>query len=556
MTNIDVAALLEKIADLLQIKNENPYKIRAYRKAAQTIYRLDQDLNEMYREDKIGEIPGVGKAVKAKIQEILEKGSCDLYDSLMEEVPTGLLDMLNIPGVGHKTVQSIYENLGIDNLNDLLKAAEQKKIRDVPGLGAKTEQNIINGIEMFHQQGNKVLLGLALPLGEAFLDYLLSFDEVVYASLAGSLRRHCPLVGDVDILVASHNRQIIAELVGNYPEIQSITAQQEDHIAGYLSYHVPFEVIVVPPQEYYHSLVWTTGSKSHREALFAGRDRAALSGIESEEKVYRSMGLAYIPPELRENTGELKKALDEDLPTLTKLQDIRGDLHIHSNWSDGADKIQEIVEAARKLNYSYIAITDHSKSLAISGGLDEQRLSVQRRVIDALNREYTDIRILKGTEVDILKDGRLDFDDRVLKHLDIVIASVHSYFKLSREEQTERIIRVIQNEHVDIIGHLSGRLLNRRPGYELDMDRVLQAAAEHKKVLEINSHPNRLDIDENTARRARELGIKIAINSDAHHRGDLKLMRYGVYNARRAWLTPKDVINTWTIEEILDYFHR
>lgn len=553
MTNREIARTLDRIADLLQMQDENPFKIKAYRKAAHSIVHLDEDLHVYYQQDRIGDIPGVGKAVKAKIEEMIEKGSCQYYQRLISEVPEGVVDMLVIPGLGHKTVKLIYDHLGIDNLDDLLKAAEDRKIRTVPGLGGKTEYNIKKGMELLRQAGGRTTLGLALPIAEQFKTYIAESPAVTNISLVGSLRRGKPLVSDIDILVASDSFAEVKKRVKFYREIHQIVEEGEDFLAGLISFGIRFEVILVRPEIFYGALAWTTGSKEFRHRVWTDAACGDLVNLNSEEEAFQRQNLPFIPPELRENTGEIELAAQGKLPALVSHQDITGDLHIHSDWSDGGAKIQEIVDAARSLGYSYIAITDHSKSLPISGGLNEERLSLQGKVIDALNEGVENFHVFKGIEADILKDGRLDFSDQTLAELDVVIASVHSHFKLDPQQQTERIMQAIKNEHVDIIGHLTGRLLNRRSGYEIKLEPILEAAAKHRVALEINSHPDRLDVDESTARQARELGIKLAINSDAHHREDLHLIHYGVLNARRGWVTSADVLNTMDVSRLKKY---
>jgi DNA polymerase (family 10) len=556
MTNREVAQVLLKIADLLEIKDDNPFKIRAYRNAANTIFRLEENINDLHRLDRIGNIPGVGKAVKAKIEEMLETGKCQFYQRLLDEVPEGVLQMLSIPGVGHKTVRTIYDNLGIRSLKELEKAAKEHQIRELPGLGRKTEHNIIKGLEMLAKSAGKATLGLSMPIAEELKDYLLSLDTVSHASIVGSLRRGKPLVGDIDILVASDDFPAVYNKISSYPGIVSIDRAQPDCISGKLAYNIDFEVIVVGLDDYYPYLLWTTGSKAHRQEIFQNVDIKSLQGLLSEEQVYNQLGYPFIPAELRENTGEIEAAKDDKLPILIECQDLRGDLHIHSSWSDGAMKIEELKAACLELGYEYIAVTDHSKSLPISGGLNEERLSAQAKVVDALNSESEEITILKGIEADILKDGQIDFDDEVLNQLDIVVASIHSNFKLDKEKQTERIIQAIKEKSINIIGHLTGRLLNRRKGYEIDIEPILEAAEKNRVALEINSHPDRLDIDAEIARQAKEYGVKTAINSDAHHKADLHLIRYGVTNARRGWLEPEDVINTWEKDRLLDYLRK
>ncbi|MBO8158596.1 DNA polymerase/3'-5' exonuclease PolX [Thermosyntropha sp.] len=556
MTNRQVADILNRIADILQIKEENPFKIRAYRNAAQSIYYLDEDLRSLYKKDKIGDVPGVGRAVKGKIEELLEKGSMEYYENLLKEVPQGVLEMLSVPGIGHKMVKLIYEKTGIDNIDDLLKAAEEHRLREIPGIGEKTEENIKKGIEMLKKNRGKVNLGIALPLAEKFRDFLLEDERILAASVVGSLRRGKPLVNDIDILVAAEDYLAVHEKAEQFTEIKKINRKDKENVSGKLIFDIDFELIIVLPDDYYHSLVWTTGSKPHRAVLFSEIGRSSFRGAVSEKEIYEKLNMQFIPPELRENRGEIEKARLNELPVLVELGDIKGDLHVHSDWSDGAHEIMEMVRKAKEKGYSYMAVTDHSKSLPISGGLDEERLLAQGRVIDDLNLKIEDFKILKGIEVDILKDGSLDFSDEVLENLDIVVASVHSNFKMDKEKQTKRILNAIKSGKVNIIGHLTGRLLNRRSGYELDIDGILKTAARYNVALEINSHPERLDIDEETAFKAKEYGVKIAINSDAHNKEDLDLIRYGVINARRGWITPDDVINTWPYDKLVKFLKK
>ncbi|MGS0764793.1 DNA polymerase/3'-5' exonuclease PolX [Syntrophomonas curvata] len=550
MKNREVAAILARTADMLQIKGDNPYKIRAYRKAAESVYHLDEDIAILYEKGRLKNIPGIGDAVEAKIEEILKTGSCAYYDRLIREVPAGLLDMLAIPGLGHKSVKLIYDNLKTETLDELGEACKEGKIRNIPGLGVRTEENIIKGIEEIKQRGKKINLGIALPLARELLDYLQKSPLIETASVTGSVRRGKAQVSDIDLLLASNTPKAVHEYIKAFPAVSRTDYIEPDLVKGQLGREIAFEAIIVPPPDFYHSLVWTTGSKEHRKRIFAGFDRRDFEGSDSEAEVYYRLGMDFIAPELRENAGEIEAAIDGSLPKLVNAADIKGDLHVHSNWSDGSERIQDLAAAARSRGYQYIAITDHSRSLPISGGLTEERLQAQGKVIDALNNETDDFHILKGSEVDILKTGELDFSDPVLKDLDIVIASVHSHFKLEPRQQTERIIEAAKNENVDIIGHLTGRLLSRRSGYEIAVEEIIEVCARCNTALEINSHPDRLDIDENIARTAKEHGVKVAINSDAHHKKELDFINYGVITARRGWLEAKDILNALNRDEL------
>lgn len=551
MNNKEMAGLLERIADILQIKDENPFKIKAYRNAAVSIYHLDEDLQYLYKQNRLDQIPGVGKAVKEKIEEVIKTGTCLYYEQLCEEVPPGLMDMLAVPGMGHKTVRLIYEKLGVTTLGELYEVAQKHQLRDIPGMGAKSEEKIIKGIDFLRGMQDKITLGLVLPITRDLCNYLRASNAVLQVSPVGSVRRGKPLVSDLDILVASQDESAVRQWVKAYPDIRDIEQEENGHIAGSMLSRLAFEVIIVRPEEYAEMLFWTTGSKEHRSKVLGDEERQAVKGVHTEHDLYKYFNMQFIPPELRENLGEIEAARNSRLPDLLELRDIKGDLHVHTNWSDGSCSITEMAIAAQALNYEYLAITDHSRSLAISRGLSPERLQAQGAEIDRLNQRWDGFRILKGIEVDILKDGSLDLPDEVLQDLDIVIASIHSHFHLDKKEQTERLLRAMENPHVDIIGHLTGRLLNRRPAYELDVDYLLETAARSHTALEINSHPDRLDINEEIARKASDLGIKMAINSDAHHTNQLNLISFGVTTARRGWLEKNNLLNTLRLTELM-----
>lgn len=553
MTNLEVAQLLERIADLLQLSEENPFKIRAYRNAARSITGLEDDLHDLYTQKRLKEIPGVGKTVQAHIEEILETGASAYFRELTRQIPETALEMLAVPGLGPKMVIHLYRELGLDNLVDLQAAAEAGRLRQVPGLGAKTEARVLKGIESLRYSRGKFSIGQALPLAEGLVRHLKMRLPGVEVSIVGSLRRGKPLVSDIDILVGCLDYNRVEGMMNQVAGLD-IMEREPDRLAGYLPHRMPFEVILVNPREFAYQLFTSTGSKAHRARVLEGMT-AVPPSVSSEFQIYQDRGLSYIPPELREDRGEIEAARHQKLPELVELKDIKGDLHVHSNWSDGSENLIDLVAAALSRGYDYLAITDHSHSLPITGGLNRERLGLQAQVIQSLNQQPTGVRLLKGIECDVLKDGSLDFSDADLEELDIVVASIHSHFHLDRQAQTERLLRVIENPHVDIIGHLTGQMLGKRPGYEVDLDRILQAAARYRKVLEINSHPNRLDIDEVVARRAISMGIKIAINSDAHHKHELDLLHYGILTARRGWLQSCDVINTWSLEEVLAYIN-
>ncbi|MDA8234423.1 MAG: DNA polymerase/3'-5' exonuclease PolX [Clostridia bacterium] len=565
MHNVEIAWVFYEIADLLEIKEDNPFKPRAYRKAGRTIAKWDQPLSAL-KEDEIRAIPGVGAALAAKITELLKTGKCEYHQKLREEVPLGLLEVLAIPGLGAKTARTLYRKLGITTIDELEAAAKARKIRTLPGMGNKTEFAILHGIDMLRTGSGAAPVGVATAVGRNLAEFLAALPEVTQVSLAGSTRRMKEMIGDIDLVVASEKPVEVTGLFVKHPSVKEVSAHGENQVKAITWLGIQVDLLVVGPQEYWAALHHFTGSKEHNQRLQElagerglkiyeygvfpeGQDESLP--VNSEEDLYLALGLPYIPPELREDEGEIEAALEGTLPDLVSVEDIRGDLHLHSKWSDGVATIEEIVAAARQRGYEYIAITDHSKSLAIAGGLKEERLMEQHRYIDELNRGLEDFRVLRGIEVDILSDGRLDYGDELLSGMDVVIASIHSGFRQSREEMTKRMLSALKNPHVNILAHPTGRMLGRRDAYEVDLEKVFEAAAKYDKVLEINASPDRLDLNaENVRRAAKDYGLKIAVNTDAHHISKLEDMYFGIGTARRGWLEKKDVINTFTLEEL------
>lgn len=540
---------------MLRIKDDKSYKIKAYRRAALSIGQLDADINILYQNDQLYDIAGVGSTLKRMIEEIVETGSCKDYEDLVSEMGEGILEMLSLPGLGHKAIRTLYNELDINSVDDLKQAAEEKRIRNLSGMGSKTEDNILQSIHVFYNQNKKYTLVEIRPEADNLLGYLQSCEQVENACCVGSIRRGKTLISDIDILVSAHDEQGIRRKIKQYSDVQNIYTEKRGHIAGVLHSGVPFELIIVTPEEYYGRLVWTTGSKSHRSHLFGEFKPEDFIGAKAEEEIYHQLGLPFISPELREDNGEFEAAEEDMLPSLVSAEDLQGDLHVHSSYSDGSNNLLEIAEEAKQRGYSYVAVTDHFKSLHIVNGLDESRLGTQGNEIDKLNKQWSDFKLLKGIEVDILKNGTLDVEDRALRELDVVIASIHSYFKLDREKQTDRFIEAIKTEQVDILGHLTGRLLKKRKSNALDVERVLQEAVNYGVALEINADPVRMDIDEEFCRKAKEYGVKTSINSDAHDRDNLNNVQYGLLNARRGWLEKDDVINSKPIKELLDWLH-
>lgn len=566
MKNFEVAFIFSDIADILEIKGENFFKVRAYRKAAHVISNLPADLQDIVKEGCLEEIEGIGKALSGKIREILSTGTCRFYEDLKKEFPRGLVAMLRIPGLGAKKIKIIYDALHISSIDELEQAAISHRLRALPGMGVKTEQAVLKGIKMLRGEAGKTLLSTGLALAEDMVSMLKTMPEVEEIDIAGSLRRRKELIGDIDILASSNKPDDVIEGFLRLPGVNEILARGSTKASVRLDLGIQADLRVVEPRFFHCALQYLTGSKEHNAKLRSIFQQKGFKlneyGIyeekngevfypESETEIYNFLKMQYIVPELREDRGELEAAMEGRLPVLLERQDIKGDLHVHTDWSDGNNSIEAIVAAAKSMGYEYIAITDHSKSLKIAGGLDEKRLREQMEVIKKLNSEIEGLRILSGIEVDILSNEIMDFDDEILSKLDVVVASIHSGFKQDREKLTRRIIAACENPHVDIIAHPTGRMLGKRDPYDVDMDLVLKAAARTNTILEINSSPDRLDLDDMMARRAKDMGVKIAINTDAHEKEGLKDMRFGVWNARRAWLEKDDVVNTRPLDTLI-----
>jgi len=564
MTNREVAEILRQIADMLEIKGEVIYKAMAYRRAADNILNLGRDINEVWREGKLREIPGVGKSLAERLDELLRTGRLEYYEQLKEEIPPGVVAMLAIPDVGPKTAKLLFEKLGLTSVAEVERAAREGKLRTLPGLGEKSERKILAGIEALHRRSERIPLGTAWPVAQEILAALRQVRGVVQAEAAGSLRRMRATVGDIDLLVASADPEPVMDRFVSLPLVAEVSLRGPTKCTVILQNGLQVDLRVLPPERYGSLLQYFTGSKDHNVALRELALKLGLSLSEygfkrdgeeifcpREEDVYHTLGLEWIPPELRENRGEIEAAGRGQLPNLVELGDILGDLHVHTNWSDGAASLEEMARAARARGYRYLVISDHTKSLGVARGLTPERLRQQRAEIERLNATFDDFRLLQGAEVEIKADGSLDFPDEVLAELDVVVASVHSGLRQERERITARLVSAMRNPHVDIIGHPSGRILGQREASAVDMDELLRVAAETGTCLEVNAQPDRLDLDDVYIRRAIEMGVKLAINTDAHGVGGLDVMRYGVATARRGWAEAKDVINTWPLEELL-----
>jgi len=568
MTNQQIANTFEKIADLLEIKGENIYKILAYRKAADNLNNLSRDVNEIWKEGKLTELDGVGKAIAEKIDELLSTGHLSFLEKLEGEVPPSLTELLQVPDLGPKKIALFWKQLGITNIVELDKAAREGKLQSLPGMGEKSEAKIIAGIEALGRRSKRVSLGRAWPFTQELLGYLRQIPGVNAVELGGSLRRMRSTVGDIDILASAKDSSRVMEAFISRNDVRRVLGKGETKASVEFNHGLQAQLWVHPPEHWGTALIYATGSKDHNVRLreYAIKQGFSLSehslkredGSEvfcaDEAEVYKILGLPWIAPELREDRGEVQAAALGKLPNLIVLKDIVAELHSHSTWSDGKLSIREMAEAAYQHGYKLLSITDHTNSLGITQGMSPVDAKEQRKEIDAINKDLGDrIYILQGAEVEIKSDGKLDFSDEVLADLDIVFASLHSGLRQPREKITERLISAMHNPHVDVIGHPTGRLYPDREPSDLDMDAVLKAAVDTGVALEINAHPARLDLDDLHARRAIELGVRLSINTDAHNDSDMDLMHFGVSTARRAWVEAEDVINTWSPKKILDW---
>lgn len=568
MSNREIADVFYTIADLLEVKGEVIYKILAYRKAADNLVNLSQDVEDLWKEGKLTTIPGVGKAIAEKIEEYLSTGKLEFLEKLKAEVPPSLVEVLRVPDVGPKKAALFWRELGITNMTELEAAARAGKLRTLPGMGEKSEARILAGVEAVSRRSTRIPLGMAWPFAMRILERLREVPGVVAAEAGGSLRRMRATVGDLDLLAAAADSGPVMDAFTSHPEVLKVLARGDTKASVEFRNGMRAQLWVHPPERFGTALVYGTGSKDHNVRLreLALKKKLSLSdqpflkedGSEilcaTEEEVYEILGLPWIPPELREDRGEIKAARAGKLPRLIEVGDIRAALHAHSTWSDGKLSIKEMALAARERGMRLLAITDHSGSLGVAGGLSIEDLKKQRQEIDAVQKELGDsIILLQGSEVEIRANGSLDFPPEVLAELDIVIASLHTSLRQPRQQVTERLLNAIHSPHVDIIGHPTGRMIPNREGADLDMDAVFAAAVESGLSLEINAHPARLDLDDIHSRRAVELKVPLSINTDAHSAADLDLLHFGVATARRGWVEPQDVINTWEPYRILEW---
>jgi DNA polymerase (family 10) len=571
MDNAAVARLFEEIAEILELKGENVFKIRAYEKAARIIEGLPEPVESYIRRGDLEAIPGIGKGISEKIREYFESGFISFHRELLDDFPPQLLAMLRVPGLGPRKVAFLHGEAGISSIEDLEQAAREGKIRALAGFGSKTEENILRGLAVLKERGGRISLGLALPLARSIVEEMARVPGVRAICEAGSLRRRREDIGDMDILIASANPVPVMEAFARLPIVSEVLALGDTRASVITHQGLQADLRVVPPESYGAALQYFTGSRQHNIIL---RRRAEEMGLKineygvfttregvrtaasTEEEVYRAVGLPLIPPEIRETGEEIAAADNGALPDLADIGDILGDLHAHTDLSDGVNSIEEMAEGARKLGYSYLALTDHSVSLKVAGGLSQERLLQKKKRIEELNAGWNDFRLLYGAEVDIMPDGSLDYPDEILRDMDLVIASVHSHFRQEKAVMTARLIRALRNPHVDIIAHPSGRLIGHREESMVDWEEFFREAAGTRTALEINSYPDRLDLNDLRARRAVQFGIPLAVNTDAHSIRHLDWMAYGVAVARRGWVEKSSILNTRSLSDLLSWLKR
>ncbi|MFO8055258.1 MAG: DNA polymerase/3'-5' exonuclease PolX [Bacteroidales bacterium] len=556
--NKDIAEIFNKIANLLEIKGANQFRVRAYRDAARTMENLSKTAADMVKQDEdLSELPGIGKDLADKVETIVETGTHPLLEDLKKEIPEELSRLMRLKGMGPKKIKALFNTLGVKTADDLRKAAETHKIKEISGFGEVTEKNILEELDRWQGEQKRSRLSVADQMIKPYFEYLKGVKKVKSLEIVGSYRRRKETVGDIDILATCKRGCNIMEHFTAYEDVGKVLSKGKTRSTVILKSGLQVDLRVVSQVAFGAAMHYFTGSKAHNIAcrkiavnkkfklneygLFKGDNRIAGR---TEKEVYAKLNLPYIQPELRENRGEIEAGQKGKLPELIALDDLRGDLHVHTKATDGRNSLEEIAEAAQKKGYEYLAITDHSKKVSVARGLDVKRLRKQIEEINRLQDKFKDIRILKSIEVDILKNGSLDLPDDVLKELDLTVCSVHYNLNLSREKQTERILKAMDNPYMNILGHPSGRMINKREPLELDMEKIMQAAAERNICFEINSDPDRLDLNDVYCKLGKEIGIKMVISTDAHSVENLDLIRFGISQARRGWLEKDDVLNT------------
>lgn len=570
MKNQEIARIFNEIADILEIKGDNPFRIRAYRRAAQNIDGLPRDVATLSQEELLS-IPGIGADLAGKIREYISTGKIVSCEELKRKIPEGLTLLLTVPGLGPKTANLLYERLKVKSIEELERLARDHKLAGLPGIKEKTEENILKGIEMLKRGKDRLPIGRVLPLARDIIEQLKERAPTDKLSLAGSLRRWKDTIKDIDILATSKEPEKVMNVFVKLPMVKEVLMKGPTKSSVVITEGIQVDLRVVEEASFGAALAYFTGSKAHnikiREmavkvglkineyGIFRESDNKRIGG-EKEEDVYRVLGLPYIPPELREDTGEIEAALEGRLPVLLELNDIRGDLHVHSKHSDGSHTITELIGAAKQRGYEYIALTDHTKGLGVARGLNEEKVLEEIKEVRALNRKLKGFRVLMGVEVDIRSNFTLDLPDEILRELDIVVASIHSGFRQKREQLTKRLVSAIENPYVTIIAHPTGRLIGERDAYDVDLEEVFKKAREKGKAIEINAYPLRLDINDIQAKRAKELGIPIVISTDTHLINQFDYIQYGVSIGRRGWLEKDDVLNTLNTENLLKWIKR
>lgn len=569
MTNQELAQIFSHIAEILDIQGENPFKVRAYKKAVQTLENLTTQISTVKNLEKLGKLPGIGEAITKKIKELLETGKLKYYEELKKSEYAPLTEFLKIPGVGPKHAKLIYDKLKINNVIDLEKKAKQGKLRGLFGLGEKTEENILKGVTQVRKYKERFPLAFIHPKAQALVNELKKNKDVEKITLAGSLRRMKETIADVDILVSSKNPKSVSDSFVKLPQVSSVIAKGSTKTSIVTKDGFQSDLRIVKPEEFGAAQHYFTGSKAHNirirslgvqkglkineYGVFKGKKRIAGK---TETEVFKSVALPYISPELREDWGEVEMALQKKLPHLVELKDIKGDLHVHTDWSDGQNSIEKMAEEAKKRGYQYIAICDHSTAVGITKGLDPKRVEKQIEVIKKLNKKLVNFKILKGIEVDIRADGKLDLPDGVLKKLDLVVAAVHTKFSQKEADMTKRIIKAIESPLVDILAHPTGRLIGKREPYKVNIDKIIDCCKANHKILELNAYPERLDLNDINCRKAKEKRVKITISTDAHNINHYFWMNFGIATAKRGWLEPNDVINTLPLNKLKKFFKR
>jgi DNA polymerase (family 10) len=570
MTNSEIAAALDEIGTLLALAGENDFRVRAYTAGARSISALGESVEKLVKAGQLSGVPGVGETLREKITTLVTTGKLPFLEDLRAKTPPGLVQMLRLPGIGPKKVKAIYDELSIDTIDKLKAACETDAVAKLKGFGAKTQQKILEGIAFLGTVGNRVRIDLALPLGEALLARVRAMKGVLRAELCGSIRRRRETAKDIDIVASAKSSGPVMDAFVAMPEVMQVIGHGETKSSIVAAMDVDGERVVlnadlrvVSDEQFPFAVAYLTGSKEHNIRM---RQRAIDRGLslneyglvgekgptkaKTEADIYKALDLEYVPPELREDTGEIAAAEAKQLPKLIEAKDIRGVFHNHSTWSDGKHTLEEMALAAKELGFEYFGIGDHSQVLTLTNGLTPDRVRKQWAEIDQLNKKLKGITILKGTECDILQDGSMDYDDELLSQFDYVVASVHSFFNLPEAEQTARVCKALTNQYVTMLGHATGRLLLRRDGYKIDLERVIQTAAAHGKMIEINAQPDRLDLDWTHVKQAKALGVPLVINPDAHAKQEIALFEYGVHVARRGWLTKDDVFNTKSLTEV------